>query len=298
MSNSRSLFAQKLRTWRMRHGEHGRITQEGLAEVLGVSPDAIGKYERSVSFIRGDLEHRLTDNLGWPREDILACREDWEARQLQKPQSGYHLLDDALVDQLFEGSWPRAISSVINMVDNELGELPAEFAVDEEVFLPIYDAYRSHWAAIIHNGEFVAKWGMLFLVPEDEALFKAGEFVETNLTADCLHRPILPGTYYGYCTVVVIKPGHEAAGVLMLTAFAHFLENLAERDIFLHGIGTIACSTAGTQICRDLGMRCLGNHSVCPEYEIWDLAGAAITNSLFVRRNPSLREKYSKVFQQ
>ena len=296
MTDRTSLFARKLRDWRTRHGTHGRMTQETLAETLGVSVDAIGKYERSVSFIRGDLEHRLAEKLSWDRGEIQACREDWEARQTRPRQSAYSLLDDAVVDQMYGGSWNSAISAAIKMVDKEFGELPAEFAVDEAVFLPIYDAYRGHWAAVMHNGEFVAKWGMVFLLPNDEARFKAGTFTETELTLEGTHRPILPGTYYGYCTAVVIKSGHEAAGVLLLSSFIHFLEDLAARDILFHGIGSIACSMGGTQICRDLGMAHLGNHSECPEYGIWNLSGAAMAKSLFVRRNPSLQLQYADAF--
>ena len=76
-----SPFARHLRAWREATGQHGRMTQEGLADLLGVSVDAIGKYERSVSFIRGDLEHRLVERLGWSRDEVLACREDWLALQ-------------------------------------------------------------------------------------------------------------------------------------------------------------------------------------------------------------------------
>lgn len=109
MTRHPSLFARKLRNWRARNGEHGRVTQEALAETLDVSVDAIGKYERSVSFIRGDLEHRLSERLGWSRDEILACREDWEARHIGKAKTGYQVLDDAVVDEMFSGSWHEAI---------------------------------------------------------------------------------------------------------------------------------------------------------------------------------------------
>ena len=297
MAHRTSLFARKLRAWRACNGVHGRMTQEGLAEKLGVSVDAVGKYERSVSFIRGDLEHRLIDRLGWSRGDIQTCREDWEARQKTPGEGAYRLLDDALVHQLFEGSWTQAIHAMIEMADTELGALPAEFASSQAVFMPVYDAYRTHWAAVMHNGEIIAKWALPFLLPEDEAHFKAGKFIESDLSVDRTHRPILPGTYYGYCTAVIIKPGHEAAGPVLLSSFVRFLEDLAARDILLHGIGTVACSAGGTQMCRDLGMTHLGNHRAIPDFGIWDMPGAAIANSIFGRRSPTLRTLYSETFQ-
>ena len=63
MTERTSLFAQKLRAYRIGRAGHGRMTQEELAAALDVSVDAISKYERSLSYIRGDLENRLAGNL-------------------------------------------------------------------------------------------------------------------------------------------------------------------------------------------------------------------------------------------
>ena len=92
-----SLLARKLRAHRARGGKSGRMTQEELAELLDVSVDAIGKYERSVSFVRGDLEHRLIERLGWSLADVADCRTDWEANHLHPRQSRYRLLDEPTV---------------------------------------------------------------------------------------------------------------------------------------------------------------------------------------------------------
>ncbi|WP_299849230.1 helix-turn-helix transcriptional regulator [uncultured Roseovarius sp.] len=296
MADHPSLFAQKLRDWRISNGRHGRMTQEMLAEMLDVSTDAIGKYERSVSFIRGDLEHRLADRLGWSRDDIIACREDWQNRQQRPHQSAYRALDDALVAELFDGSWRKAIHALIIMVEKELGRLPDELAADAEVFLPIYETYRDSWAAILRDKQFVAKWALPLLMPEDEALFRSGDLLEAAMTVDGIRRPILPGTYFGYCPALVVCHGHEAATPLLMTSFVRYLEALAERDILLHGIGTISCSAGGEQICRDLGMTRLGAHCTGPAYNVWELSGAAITTSVFARRSPRLRRRYADAF--
>lgn len=296
MTDRPSLFARKLRHWRTSNGTHGRVTQEGLADLLDVSTDAISKYERSVSFIRGDLEHRLTERLGWSRDDILACREDWEARHLGKTRNGYQVLDDALVNQVFAGSRRAAINAMIEYVEGELGDMPDELAADPDVFRSIYEGYPDYWTAILKDARFVAKWGLLFLRSPDEALFRQGRLMESTLTVDGLHRPILPGTCFGYCPALVISRGHEAASSLLLTSFVQCLEGLASRDILLHGIGTVSISAGGAQICKDLGMTRLGSHVLNPEYGIWELTGDAIATSIFAKRSGLLRRRYADAF--
>lgn len=296
MSDDVSQFARMLKTHRTTRGRNGRMTQEQLAEELGVSVDAIGKYERSVSFIRGDLEHRLADRLGWSRAEILACRKDWETRQARPVRSRYRVLDDALLDTLFDGSWQAASLASIEMAEAELGQLPTGLAANRDVFLPIYETYRDHWAAIICAGQMVAKWTLPFLLPEDEALFRAGRLIEAEMSVERLRRAILPGTYFGYCPALIVRPGHEAAGVLLMSSFVSFLETLAERDVLLHGMGTISVTPGGAQICQDLGMSRLGSHVLNPDYGLWVLPGADLPGSIFGRRSKRLRHLYREAF--
>lgn len=75
-----------------------------------------------------------------------------------------------------------------------------------------------------------------------------------------------------------------------------FLESLAAREVFLHGIGSISVSPGGAQICRDLGMTRLGVHFLDPGYEVWELPGTAIARSIFARRSPTLRRRYAEAF--
>ncbi len=291
-----SLFARKLRAWRAATGTHGRQTQEQLADLLGVSVDAIGKYERSVSFIRGDMEHRLAEKLGWTREQILACREDWEARRQHPTQSTYRLLDDAVVDEVFDGSWRQACLTSIAMAGATLGPLPDGLEVNEKVFLPIYETYRDHWSGVMQNDKMVAKWTLPFLLPADVELFRAGRLIESELSVDRLRQPILPGEYFGYCPALIVCPGHEAASTLLMSSFVNFLERLAVRDVFLLGMGTVSCSPAGAQVCRDLGMTSLGDHCLGFDLGVWELPGAAIPGSIFGRRSPLLRRRYAEIF--
>jgi len=296
MPQAPSLFARKLRDWRLTSGTHGRMTQEQLAERLGVSVEAIGKYERSLSFIRGDLEQRLADQLGWTRSEILACRADWQARQQNGGTGGYRLLDARLVASVFNDDWAAVSDAAIALAHDSFGPLPPELEVCDTVLHTAYQTFRDHWGAVLHGDRLVAKWAVFFLRPEDEALFKSGQLVETELTADRMHRPLLPGTYYGYCPALIVRPGHEATASLLLSSFVQFLETLAAREIFLHGLGTISCSAGGAQICHDLGMTRLGDYFVSPDYGVWTLPGHAIASSIFGRRSPRLAAQYADLF--
>ncbi|MEO0369958.1 MAG: helix-turn-helix transcriptional regulator [Pseudomonadota bacterium] len=296
MPDTPSLFAQKLKSWRTRHGAHGRVTQEGLAELLGVSVDAIGKYERSLSFIRGDLEHRLHENLGWDRDEIVACREDWELRSQPPDQTPYRVVDQTIVDEVFDGSWGKAVGAMNTMADAQFARIPDMCPINRDVFDVIYTQYINQWRAIECNGEIVAKWVVLTLFEEDEALFRAGELDEDTLSVDRVCQPLLPGTYFGYCPAVVVCPGHERASTLLIRAFADHLADLAARDVFFHNVGTVAVSRGGEAICKGLGMESLGICDVWGPHPMWGLSGAGIARSIFARRNPYLRARYQAEF--
>ncbi len=291
-----SLFARKLRDWRALNGTHGRMTQEELAERLGISVDAVGKYERSVSFIRGDLEHRLADRLGWERDDILACRADWDARQRLPRRTGYQLLDKAALDSVFGGSWSAVVSAIIDFSDHEFGPLPSDLAVVSNIYQPVYEAMPDQVGVVILDGRIVAKWALPLLTPEDEMLFRDCRYLESTLSPDRIRRPLLPGSYFGYCPGLIIAPGHEAAAPLLLSSFVRMLEALAERGILLHGIGSISVSASGAQISRDLGMERLGDHRVYSDYGVWELPGKAVAGSILARRSPILRRRYAEMF--
>ncbi len=291
-----SLFAEKLRSWRSQAGVHGRVTQEALAELLGVSVDAIGKYERSVSFIRGDLEHRLGEALGWSRAEILACRENWELRQRNGPDLRYRLLDQAVVDEVFDGSWRGAIVAGLQLADGEFAGLHQAFLPTHETFVPMYEAAHDHWAMVMQGNQIVAKWAVAFLLPDDEVAFREGRYLESDMTVDRLRRPILPGQYFAYCPALIVSPGHEAAASMLVSSFVSFLEGLADRDVFLGGLGTVAVSGAGAQLCRDIGMEPLGPHAVDPRYSVWVLPGQGIAGSVFGRRNGRLARRYEAAF--
>ena len=290
-----SLFARKLRAWRTREGDFGRVTQEGLAERLGVSVEAVSKYERSLSYIRGDLEPRLAERLGWTRSDIVACREDWEARcgiADGDTRDAYRILDDATVAEVF-GDWRQAALASMELAQQAFPDLPEGIAPCEENWTPFYSTFTENWGAVLAGDRMVAKWSLPLLLPEDERAFRECRLLESDLTLDRVRRAVLPGTYFGYCPALIVAPGQEGASRVLLSSFVRFLEDLARRDVLLHGIGTISVSPGGEQICRDLGMRMLGRHVTHDAYGVWELPGAAIPATIFGRKSPLIARAYA-----
>ena len=291
-----SLFAHKLRAFRARSGTNGRMTQEELANLLDVSVDSIGKYERSVSFVRGDLEHRLVERLGWKPAEVAACRSEWEVNHLRPGQCRYKLLDEMTINETFGGSLENVTTALLNFSHRSMEGLPQQFSAFEGPWSEFNVAFPKQWSAVLFDGEIVAKWVMALLNSADEALFRSGRLIESELTAECMRRPILPGNYFGYCPALVVKPGHEGASQLLFASFIDFLEDLSERDILLHGIGAITVSGAGAQVSRDLGMVRLCDHESEPEFGIWELKGSALPTSIFGRRSEVLRLRYNAEF--
>ena len=81
-----------------------------------------------------------------------------------------------------------------------------------------------------------------------------------------------------------------------ITFSQDIFEDLARRDVLLHGIGTVSVSRGGDQVCRDLGMEYLGAHQLDKSYGIWDLPGAAVSSSIFGRRSPLVARAYREEF--
>ena len=292
MTEWTSLFARKLRAHRARQGDHGRMTQEELAEALGVSVDAIGKYERSLSFIRGDLEHRLVECLGWSREDVLACRQDWEAGRKVAGRPGYRLLYERDILQEFGGSARDVNRAVAAMECGGVGELPDGFSASDAVWGEILNEGALTGVYVMHGSDLVGHVALVFPDSDLEQRFHDRSLEEGALSPDYLKRPILPGTYFAYCPAVYVARGHEAAARPLLSGFVKVLEELADREIFVREIGAIACNPLGRQLCEELDLTWLGKHRHHPSFGMWILPGERIATSIMGRKSPKLRQAY------
>lgn len=296
MPEAASLFARKLRAYRARAGRHGRMTQEALAERLGLSTEAISKYERSQSFIRGDFEHRLIERLGWSAAEVAEARADWQGRGAAAGGSAYRVhLGTRMLDAGYAG-YADVGRAITRLIEAELPEIAEGFAADDALWVPIISTFPMH-GAIVHRGAaLVAHWGLQFLDHGLRDRFRAGRFTEPDMALDRLQRPILPGRYFCYCPVVAIARGHEACAPLMLSSFLAFLRELAARDVFLEGIGAVAVTAEGRRFCRDLGFRRLCAHATAPGCEMWEMPGAALPGSVLLRGDPALAAAYRAEF--
>ena len=292
MTTQPSLFAHKLKAHRARAGQHGRMTQEELADLLGVSVDAISKYERSLSYIRGDLEHRLSEHLGWSRDEIIACREDWEAGR-KDPRERYRLFREYnIVDQI-DGTVSGVNAAIAKLEESEDVNFPDGYSANDPIWDDIAGGGTLTGAYVMHGDRLVGHTALLFPNETLEARFHAGDLEESHFSLETLKRPILPGTYFAYCPAAYLARLHEAAAPTLLTGFISILEDLIDREILVTGIGAIAVTPTGKQLCTDLGLDNLGLHKIHPEFSLWHLPANRIARSLPGRRSAKIRRAYA-----
>ena len=292
MTERTSLFAQKLRAYRIGRAGHGRMTQEELAAALDVSVDAISKYERSLSYIRGDLENRLMDVLGWSREDIIACREDWEAHRPRQSGPRYQLLKNQEILKEFGDSATAVIRAVATMETEGSHDWPSGFSAGDTIWRDIQRTPAIMGPYVMNGSDMVGHVGLIFPGTALEESFRARTFDEGKLSPDLLKRPLLPGTYFAYCPAIYVATGHEQVARILLSGFVEILEDLAEREVFIREIGAIAVNALGKQLCDDLGLRFIGQHATYPEFGVWSLSGEKIASSILGRRSAKLRQAY------
>lgn len=294
MTNCSSLLAKKLRSFRTHSGAHGRMTQEQLADLLGVSVDAISKYERSVSFMRGDLEHRLVEKLGWTRDEVIACRQDWETRAHASGPAYRVFREFNVASEL--GSVEEADLAVQALEREGAHDFPDGFSASAPIWRDILRAGAMSGVYVTSNGVLGAHLSLVFLNDTLEARFRERCLVESEFTLDALRSPLLPGDYFGYCAGVYIAQGHQKAALSLLSGFVGVLEDLAEQEVFLRDLTAIAASPIGHQLCNDLNFRFIGPHVDGSGLEFWHFAGEEMQDSLFARRSPALQQAYSNHF--
>lgn len=294
MTEWTSLFAEKLRAHRIGRGEHGRMTQEQLAAALDVSVEAISKYERSRSYIRGDLEHRLIDNLGWSMQDILACREDWEAARDKPSNTTYRLLLNREPLDFFDGSAEAFTQALATLEADDAQDWPDGFTVASPVWAEIQRGSLISGPVVMLGAEIVAHAAIIYPGQVLEKRFRDGVFNEGEIELDLLKRPILPGAYFAYCPAIYIAKGHEAAARLLLSGFVKVLEQLLEREIIIREIAAISVNGLGKQLCEDLGLIHLGKHKLYDAFDNWSFPRARIAASIIGRRSPKLKKAYEE----
>lgn len=295
MTAPSSIFADKLRSHRARNGIDGRMSQEQLAALLGLSVDAVSKYERSLSYIRGDLEHLLVEKLGWTRDEVVACREDWESRS-SGTHASYRVLREHEV-ALEYGSIEFADAAVQALELESAHEFPDGFSACDPIWAEILKDGAMSGVYVMIGDELAAHISLIFLDEDLETKFCECRLVEAEFSLESLRRPVLPGDYFGYCAGVYIAQGHQNSALHLLNGFVKVLEDLVIREVYLKDLAAIAASPIGHQLCKDQSFQFIGPHVDATGLEFWHLAGENILYSLFARRSPMLKKAYADRFE-
>lgn len=108
--------------------EQAHLTQEELAELIGVTPSAVGNYEREVSHPREDVLYKLFDALGAePNELFSGCYKAQRESLLSEKNGREHMekylaLDyhgKRLVDVCTQIEYERCLGNQNGVLGNE-----------------------------------------------------------------------------------------------------------------------------------------------------------------------------------
>jgi hypothetical protein len=123
---------------------------------------------------------------------------------------------------------------------------------------PVFMNYPDTWRLVVSNDKNIV--GYWHFVPLDREMYLRalnGELLDSEITEDTLRYFGTPGLYDIYYVSVGIHPSHRNAkgNWLLLSSFLDVVAALAEHDVWINSICTLAFSRLGEKLCEDLKMR-------------------------------------------
>jgi TIR domain-containing protein len=170
--------------------------------------------------------------------------------------------------------------------------------------VPTHEGSPEQWAPVFMNHP--ATWKMLLSAPkeiqgywhfaplfsEDYARAKAGQLLDSEITADRVRLFELPGTYEVYFVQICMHPRFRNPTHVrqLFRSLVTVLDDLSEQGIYIKELCANAYTDVGKSICRSFNLERLGEH--CEHGTIFAAPIADILNSPFAKTNSRLIKAY------
>ncbi len=298
MANDVPLFASKLRARRRALG----ATQEEMAERLGVDRTTLWRWENGKAMPKsGEAIAAVKRTYDFSQEEM----NRWYAGETPEREmrnsyaiSGYN--------SMAEQGWSLEglVGRVLEM-DAEIipGIDQADLGTSEQ-WVPIFLESPWSWRLLTCGTEVVGYWQYLCLKKAAFERIKAGHLRDGELTPEMIEFPVPLDSsrdYRMYVIMIGIVPAHQnpVSEAMMLRDFTSELARLAKEGVFFSEVSVVAFSAKSAYLCRELGMRSLGNchYRTGNEIgEIFHIEGPDIATARMVRTDRALANRYSQRF--
>jgi hypothetical protein len=154
-------------------------------------------------------------------------------------------------------SYEYLLEQLINIDFQNMQNLQEEDEGDVSFWLPIIKSNTDTLKLVLDNdNKIIGYWHFIPLFDEYFDLSVKGELLDTDINCEMIPQ-MIPGIYDIYFASIVIIESHKKSIIfkMLLDSLAKTLEDLADYDVYINKISTIAYSSDGKTLARSLGLK-------------------------------------------
>lgn len=189
-------------------------------------------------------------------------------------------LNVATIDDVLQWGWDgeRLLEALIRLDYQTTDALTQAHEGDPAQWAPVFMNHPDTWRLLtIGPQAIVGYWHWAPLFPNEYALAKTGQLLDSQITVDTVQFFELPGTYDLYFVQTCMLPEHRrphSVQLLFDTVF-EVIESLAHQEIYVREISANAYTRVGEALCRSFNMQ-----ATCPHREHGSIYTAPIRDVL------------------
>lgn len=156
------------------------------------------------------------------------------------------------------------VLQAIELDNDTIEDLTDEHEGSLEQWVKLANKLPETYRYLFDNDEMIGMWGFKPLFDDDFKRAKDGKLFDSELNLSMMPM-LITGTYNIYFVNICLKDRYRGTKALkiLLDSIAEALVILAERNIFINEICTLAYSLDGERLCKSIGLKYHKKHVDC-----------------------------------
>lgn len=279
------------------------LSQDQAATLLDVDKETVSRWERGKNKPSGpEVIKKLKKIYQLRQSDLDDAYLDWAIRESDEALPyrirGYEYLADLKIDeeQLLE-----------RLIEIDTSIVPSVTLQDEgtvEQWAPIFHASPFTWKLLTQGDQIIGYWHYVCLNETSFSRVKARELRDAELTLSMLDFPSYrhsDSNFRMYITMIGIDSRHlnSFSGIKLMRSFIHDIELATKSGLFFSDIAAVAFTPYGLSLCKDFGMKYLGQH-INSKYsgmaDVFHLPGNQVHKAGILSKHPTISTAYKNRF--